>query len=254
MSDYHVISQERHGRKFWRKTDSYSFSAQDSLCALVEEELPQAALSLPIAFFANGEHFVPVAVQGLAAGRNLLVTTEGRWLSPYIPVAYRSYPFRIADAGNGQGTLCFDEASGLLDDKEGEAFFNSDGTPAQGMQAIFDFLNRIESSRLLIVNISNVLQQHGLIQPWPLTVPGEQGEQKIEGLYCIDEDALRVLGPEALAQVRDAGGLTVAYCQLLSMHHLSKLTALAKAHADADKSRQAQAAMTASETFSFGNL
>lgn len=69
---------------------------------------------------------------------------------------------------------------------------------------------------------------------------------------------------EALAEVRNAGGLTVAYCQLLSMQHLSTLGTLAQAHAEAEKARLAQEAlsqkgelhlgfMNDSGTFSFGN-
>ena len=50
------------------------------------------------------------------------------------------------------------------------------------------------------------------------------------------------LPAEALAKLRDEAGLTVAYCQLLSMQHLQTLGQLAQAHDQAKAKAKAQAA------------
>ncbi|WP_288078467.1 SapC family protein [Pseudomonas sp.] len=263
MADFQVITRERHGSQYWLKHSIYTFAAGDALCPLVAQELPKAVLSMPIGFIAEGDHFVPVAVQGLAAGRNLLVALDGRWLASYIPAPYRGYPFRMATTEQGEQVLCIDEASGLLSESAGEPFFNDDGTPDKAVLEILAFFNQIEANRQLTRSICAVLQQHGLIQPWPITVQGEQGEQKVEGLFRIDEAALNALTAESLAEVRNAGGLTMAYCQLLSMQHLSTLGTLAQAHAEAEKAQLTQASlaqngelnlgfMSDSGTFSFG--
>ena len=264
MTDYHVITRERHRHQYWLKQSGYRFAVGDALCPLVSKELPKAMLSMPIGFMAEGHCYVPVAVQGLAAGQNQLVALDGRWLAPYIPAPYRGYPFRMAPTEQGEQVLCIDEASGLLSESAGEPFFKEDGTPAQSVQDILKFFSQIEANRQLTRRICAVLQQHGLIQPWPITVQGEHGEQKVEGLFRIDEAALNALTAEALAEVRNAGGLTVAYCQLLSMQHLPTLGTLAQAHAEAKKAQLAQEAlaqngelhlgfMNDSGTFSFGN-
>ena len=263
MADYHVITRERHGHQYWLKQSSYRFASSDALCPLVAQELPTAVLSLPIGFIAEEEHFVPVAVQGLAAGQNLFVAADGRWLTSYIPAPYRGYPFRMAPTEQGEQVLCIDEASGLISESAGEPFFNDDGTPGKAVLEILEFFNQIEANRQLTRSMCAVLQQHGLIQPWPITVQGEHGEQKVEGLFRIDEAALNALSAEALSEVRNAGGLTMAYCQLLSMQHLSTLGTLAQAHAEAEKARLAQESMAQkgelhlgfmndSGTFSFG--
>ncbi|WP_288074785.1 SapC family protein [Pseudomonas sp.] len=263
MTDYHVITRERHGHQYWLKPSGYRFSAGDALCPLMAQELTKAMLCLPIGFIAEGEQFLPVAVQGLMQGQNLLVAADGRWLASYIPAHYRGYPFRMASTDQGEQVLCIDEASGLLSDSAGEPFFNDDGQPAQSVLEILDFLHQIEANRQLTRRICAVLQQQGLIQPWPITVQGEHGEQNVNGLFRIDEVALNALSTEALAAVRDAGGLSVAYCQLLSMQHLSTLGTLAQAHAEAEKVRLAQESlapehkldlgfMSDSGTFSFG--
>ena len=264
MADYHVITRERHGHQYWLKQSGHRFAASDALCPLVAQELPKAVLCLPIGFIVEGDCFVPVAVQGLTSGQNLWVAADGRWLASYIPAPYRSYPFRMVPTEQGEQVLCIDEASGLLSESTGEPFFNEDGTPAQSVQDILKFFSQIEANRQLTRNICAVLQQHGLIQPWPITVQGEHSEQQVEGLFRIDEAALNALTAEALAEVRNAGGLTVAYCQLLSMQHLSTLGTLAQAHAEAEKARLAQESlakkgelhlgfMNDSGTFSFGN-
>ena len=265
MTDFQVITRERHGHQHWLSQSGFLFASGDALCPLVAQELPGAVLSLPIGFVAEGEYFMPVAVQGLTPGQNLFVTADGRWLASYIPAPYRSYPFRMTITEQGEQVLCIDEASGLLSESAGEPFFNEDGTPSKSVLKILEFFNQIEVNRQLARSICAVLQQHGLIQPWLITVQGEQGEQKVEGLFRIDEAALNALTAESLAEVRNAGGLTVAYCQLLSMQHLATLGTLAQAHAEADKARLAQEAlaqkgelhlgfMSESGTFSFGNL
>ena len=263
MTDYHVITRERHGHQHWLKQSGHRFAAGDALCPLVAQELLKAMLSLPIGFIVEGEQFMPVAVQGLTPGQNLWVAADGRWLASYIPAPYRGYPFRMAPTDQGEQVLCIDEASGLLSESAGEPFFNEDGTPAQSVQEILTFFSQIEANRQLTRNICLLLQQHDLIQPWPITVQGEQGEQHVEGLFHINEAALNALTAEALTEVRNAGGLTVAYCQLLSMQHLSTLGTLAQAHAEAKKDQLAQEAlaqkgelhlgfMNDSGTFSFG--
>lgn len=264
MVDYKVITLERHGLKHWLNYSNYTFAAGDALCPLVIQELPKAVLAMPIGFIAEGEHFVPVAVQGLEVGQNLLVALDGRWLVSYVPALYRGYPFHLATMEGGGQVLCIDEASGLMSESIGEPFFNADGTPGEAVLGVLEFFNQIEANRQLTRSICAVLQQHGLIQSWPLTVQVEQGEQRIEGLFRIDEAALNGLDADALIEVRNAGGLTMAYCQLLSMQHMSILGTLAQTHASARKSLGEDSLskndglnaefMNESGTFSFGNL
>ena len=263
MTDYHVITRERHEHLYWLKQSGHRFAAGDALCPLVAQELLKAMLSLPIGFIVEGEQFMPVAVQGLTPGQNLWVAADGRWLASYVPAPYRSYPFRMAPTEQGEQVLCIDEASGLISESAGEAFFDEDGTPAKSVLEILDFFQQIDANRRHTRDICALLQQHGLIQPWPITVQGEHGDQKVEGLFRIDEAALNAMTAEALAEVRNAGGLTVAYCQLLSMQHLSTLGTLAQAHAEAEKTRLEQESLAQngelqlgfindSGTFSFG--
>ena len=48
----------------------------------------------------------------------------------------------------------------------------------------------------------------------------------VEGLFCVDEAALNKLDDEDFLAARKAGGLALAYAQLLSMNQLAVLERL----------------------------
>lgn len=231
MSDIQAITRERHGNQRWIRYTNYNFAATDALSSLVVEEVPKAMVSLPIGFVAAEGAFTPVAIQGLVPGKNLLVSLDGRWVGAYIPVAYRCYPFLLANTEDGQQVLCINEDSGLLSDTQGELFFGEDDQPSKPITDVLNILNKVAANRKVTQHICAVLQKHNLIQPWPIKLQGAEGEKAIEGLYRIDEAAMNLLPAEAFMELRDAGALTLAYCQLLSMQRLPLLGKLADAHA-----------------------
>jgi len=234
MPNFQAISRERHANLRWKRYSNYTFAAADSVVPLVAAELPKAVMSLPIAFIEQGDAYCPAAVLGLQPGNNVFVAPDWRWVGQYIPAAFRSYPFRLAQTEDGQQVLCVDEESGLVSEgSAGEFFFADDGQPAQAILDILAFLTQIEQSRVTTAAACAVLQKHGLIRPWAITLKTDSGEQQIAGLFQIDEAALNGLSGEALLEVRQAGGLPIAYCQLLSMQHLPLLGQLIEAQTKA---------------------
>lgn len=242
MANFQIVSRERHGSKRWLRYTSYAFALKDAVLPLSLSELPKAVMSLPIGFIEQDGQFTPVAIMGLQPEKNLFVAPDGRWIQSYIPAACRAYPFRVAHTPEGQQVLCFDEDSGLLSDgPEGEPFFTESGEPAPVVMQAFEFLAKTEQSRQHTAAACALLREKNLIKPWPLTLRTEAGEQHIGGLFQIDEEALNQLSAEDLKAVRDAGGITVAYCQMLSMQHLPVLGELAEAHARLAKEAQERA-------------
>lgn len=232
------ISLSTHGPKRFKRYDSYAFAAKDAAAPLVVREAPRAAMNLPIGFLKVNEGFMPVAVQGLGAGKNLFVAPDGRWIGRYVPSIYRGYPFALANTEDGRQVLCFNDESGLLSEFEGEPFFDGEGKPTKAINDILNFLMQVAASRQATERICAVLAQHGLIQPWPIQLkqPGEEGQgRSLEGLFRIDETAFNQLDAASLDAVRQAGALPLLFCQLLSMQHLPALGELAKAHQEVDQ-------------------
>ncbi|MEC4723576.1 SapC family protein [Noviherbaspirillum sp. CPCC 100848] len=223
-SSYVAVSKDRHANKCWRLNSSHHFAAPDTIVPLTAQELPQAVMALPVAFIASGEVFDLVAVQGLAPGRNTFVASDGRWLAAYIPAVYRTYPFKLANADDGQYVLCIDESSGLVTEgPDGETFFDVDGKPTQAVKEVLNSLTQQQANCKATAGICLVLQKHKLIQPWQLQVQTGEKTQPIEGLYRVDEAALNSLPAQAFIELRDTGALAAAYCQLLSMQNVQKL-------------------------------
>jgi len=237
MANYQVVTTSSHADKRWRKYTDFLHARQDAVAPLLLHEFPAAAKELPLGFIAAEGAFVPVAVQGLQPGKNLLVTPDGRWVGGYVPARYRGYPFMLANTQDGSHVLCVDEDSGLLtQDGDAEAFFDENGAPAPSIRKVLDFLSAIASKQQLTEKVCAVLQKHELIQPWPIKVSSSSGAVDIGGLFRIDEARLNALPLEALDEVRQLGALPVIYLQLLSMQNLKLLSRLAEIFPAADAS------------------
>lgn len=225
------VSSERYGAKRWSRPPSYSFAATQAAIPLVGQELGRAALTLPIAFLKEGDadSFMPVALTGLAPGRNLFVLPDGTWApDAYVPAVVRGYPFRLAKAQEKR-VLCIDEESGLVGDgPAGELFYGDDGNPSPALKRLFDFLAQVENGRLGTERVCATLAKHGLIKPWPVKLRLKESERSLEGLHRIDEATLNALPDEAFLELRRDGALIVAYCQLISMQNLGRLGELAR--------------------------
>lgn len=230
MANYQPVSQQVFGGKFFSRSQHYLFSAADMFCQLSVTEMTRAVHHAPLAFLQSDDGFVPVMLQGLQQGENAFVAADGRWLMPYIPALYRAYPFRAVRTEADTFVLCFDMDSGLMA-PAGEAFFADGGQPSAFIQQVNHFLQQCELDRQKTLAMSNLLQQHGLIVPWQLSLQDGDKKRVLDGIFRIDEAALNALPAEPLAMLRDAGALLMAYTQLLSMHHMSTLAELVKLRA-----------------------
>jgi hypothetical protein len=227
MPRYELITKSGFAAQAWRRYDSYAFAATDAVASLVLNELSKACMSLPIAFLQQNDAFVPHAVQGLEPGRNLFVV-NGKWVAPYTPAAYRGYPFALAQGDGDDLHLCVDMDSGLVGADGDQPFFDDAGEAAQPVKDALNFLQQIHRNRAVTQRVCAALAAEDLFQPWPLMVQTPEGERNIDGLFRIDEARLNGLDPEALARVQKAGGLPVAYCQLLSMGNIQTLGLIAR--------------------------
>lgn len=270
MPTLRPVSSVHHAEKHWLRYSSYQFAAADSVAPLTIQELPKAVMAMPIGFIKVEEGFIPVAIQGLSAGKNLWVSMDGRWVGGYIPACYRSYPFQLVPTPDQRMLLCVDEDSGLIVEastETGERFHETDGQLSDALKSVLDFLSELAKNREVTAKLCEQLQAHNVIQPWPVKVQDGQAERTLSGLFRIDEAALRELPGEALQALMLSGALLMAYCQLMSMHHMPLLGRLVQAHAEAAvmlESAKAKATapsktldlefLNQSDTISFGGL
>lgn len=230
MPQITALTPERHAHKRWKRYNSYAFARDRAVTPLVGAELARAALTLPIVFLQQGETWLPFALLGLAPDTNLLVASDGRWLSGYVPAALRGYPFQLARVQDDQWVLCIDESSDLIiDGPEGEAFFDADNKPTVAVNEILDFLGQVARNRDATEKACAALARHGCLQPCPITVKTNASDKQIDGLYQLDENTFNQLDDAAFLELRHLGALPIAYLQILSLQHLPRLAELAEA-------------------------
>lgn len=226
QTEFHPVTAERHGSRWWHAPSSYSWAAREAVVPLVGSELARAALDLPVAFMRQNDAMAPFAVVGLEPGVNLFVAHDGKWTGGYVPAALRCRPFALLPMQDGRKVLCIDEASGRVGaDREasGHPFFIEEGKLSPALQQFMEFLSAIENSREPTLRSSAALDRSGVLVPWDIKLQTDSGLRRLEGLYRVDEEKLGQLDDKAFLDLRRTGALAVAYAQLLSSPHLQSL-------------------------------
>ncbi len=232
MSKLTPVTRGRYAGKRWRRSKNFGFASQVSTVPVATVELSQAAMVLPLGFIETAGFYSLVAILSLVPNRNMFVAPDGRWLCGHIPALLRCYPFRIIrQPGTEDDILCTDEDYKLAaeGDQDGVDFFDQNGNLAPALKTACDFLVQVEGSLRGTQAGVAALAAAGVMRPWKIQIKTEQGFDKtVDGLHAIDEAALAGLGDEAILNVHKAGGLPIAYAQLLSMGNLNIFKDLSK--------------------------
>ena len=218
------VSFERHGTLRFPFPPSYGFARETIFVPLTGNETQRAAVDMPIAFVEEDGHFALVAVLGFEPGQNLFISSDGRWLSDYIPARLRQHPFSLRALNGEENKLVVcvtDDAS--LSETEGEPLFERGGGQSLLFQRISAFLMEMrrdeEATRFALA----ALAEYKLIAPWPAEVEGSAGTHRINGLFRIDAAALDTLPDPGFQALRRANALPIAYAQMLSAGRLTVL-------------------------------
>ena len=227
----------------WRPMDSSAFASNVSLVELNASELPAAACHLPVGFVRNADGQLGLhAVLGVQPGKNLFVAADGSWLGGYWPLRLRLAPFALARSEAGDTLLCLNDEWWTPAPEHGHAFYAEGGQLSEQTAAVLQAGQQLLAGQAQTHALCTALDEAGLIQPWNPTVATEQGNIQLEGLSTIDEAALNALDAATLHRLHASGALALAYCQLISMQHLAKLSELANAHARLNASASASIA------------
>ncbi len=228
------LSRTAHAAKRWHRYANYAFTASQTVVPVVGLEIDRVAANGPVALLRAGTAFVPVAMLGLQQ-RNLFVDAKGRWLADYVPVGLRSQPFALGRNEAGQFMLCIDEGSPLIADSGGEPLFTEDGQPTAEVRKTMAFLQQVEQGRAATALACEALARHNCITALAFSMKDKDGkERRLSGLHQVDAAALAGLPDEAFLELRKAGALPLAYAQLLSLHKLPMLAALAERRSQAE--------------------
>jgi hypothetical protein len=235
------ISRELHGKTRIRPISSFAFTAKETVVPIFGSEILLMSQEVPVVFLREADSFTINALLGVRAGQNLMLDPQGRWIGAHIPAAWRRGPFRLAQvagepADNPRLVLCIEDGSDQISETEGQPLFDESGAPSALISGATNLLSQMERDIRSTQAVCALLNEMGLIVPWPLDIVQPDGQtRRVADLFHIDESKIATLSGEDLVRLRDSGALAVIYAHLLSLSKIGLLGRLAKMAAEREQ-------------------
>lgn len=215
------LNTQQHGAWHSRTTDKATWLANQNIVPLTIEEFAQAQRHFPIVFSA-GDKPVPLALMGLNEGVNVFVGENGEISEPvYVPAYARRYPFMLAklSAEHSELSLCFDPTTDLVGEfADGQPLFENDN-PTDACKATLSFCEQFEIAGQKTEGFVDELRKHGLLMEGETTIQREgEGQPFVyRGFQMVDENKLRDLSGDVLAEWNRNGMLPLVHLHLVSL-------------------------------------
>ena len=190
---------------------------------VVPDEFRNVQSCYPIVFGEDATGKVqPLALLGLEQRSNLFLE-GGRWNATYIPLAIERRPFLIGRDGD-ELLVHVDLDDPLIVRDGGEPVFREHGGTTDYLERITSLLlvlhNGLEKTPAFVAR----LEQLQLLEPFALDYRLDAGPtRRLAGFHVIDEERLRRLGGQDVADLHRLGYLEPVYMALASMSRFRDL-------------------------------
>jgi len=223
------VTKEAHQNKKIKPIQTFSFASEIHMVSVMMHEFLNAASVYPVVFLEDTEQdaFRPMALLGLEPQINLFVNNEGNWEAPYIPAIIRRYPFALAKTQNDdQYTICIDEASEAVNEEEGQALFNDDGSITPVMEQVKQYLTGLQQMETMTTAFCKTLKDKYMFTPLNMQVREAESVKRLTGAYAIHEEKLNNLSDEDFLEFRKNNYLPAIYSHLTSLAQINRLAEL----------------------------
>lgn len=232
MSNPVLLSSKDHKNlRIKNESAPASFSLRNS--SIVIQEFSHLALEYPLIFTKNMEtgSFVCVAVFGFDEGENLFVENE-QWNALYTPLNVKRQPFMVGTQNKpgdnqqqeSEHVIFIDTSDPRVQEQDGEALFNERGFPTPYLEKMTSMLKALKDGYADTQLFIDKLLALDLIAPTTLKIEFINQEQRhIQGFYSIDENKLKALPGETIAELHSLGYLKPIYAMLVSFGHIYSL-------------------------------
>ena len=172
----------------------------------------------------EGAGYEPVVLFGFQDGENLFLDGD-KWDANYLPLAIERQPFMIGVTAAGNDPMVYiDMASPRLSKTEGEpAFLPHGGNTAfleKSNSILLSIYQGIDASAAFIA----ALLELALLESFVFDIGLDDGSQnRLAGLYTINEDKLAALDGAALARLHQGGHLQSIYMVIASLSNFRDL-------------------------------
>lgn len=212
----------------FKAPDSLAFSAETHAIPLTVDEFVLAQRNYPIVF-GTGPGAAPLALVGLADGRNLFVDEGGQWRQgTYIPAYVRRYPYILAklNPDSEELSLCVDEQSGMIGDELGDALFDGEA-PSPATKTALEFCDQFEQAVQRTRLFMEELEKLDLIIDGEVSiqVPGRAEPAVYRGFRMVAEERVRELRGDQARKLVGNGLLGMVYAHMFSLSQIRELFA-----------------------------
>lgn len=198
--------------------------ARERMVPVVMSEFLKLVVQYPIVFTKLSEtgQFVCVALLGFEHNENLFWEND-RWQGIYTPLNIVRQPFFIGRE-NDQTLICIDAESECLSSDKGELIFDERGEETDFLRNIKTRLAELVSGEVATREFVQALLNLDLLLPMSFDITFvNQQEQRVQGLYTIDEEKLEALTSEKLLSLHQKNYLKPIYILIASLGHLYSL-------------------------------
>lgn len=224
MSNFVALHNQHHQQLRIDTQLIESLGATNNMVPVVISEFLRLVVNYPIVFTKSGEtgNFLCVALLGFETGENLF-WHNNQWQSIYTPLNIMRQPFFIGQENN-QTLICIDTDSHTLTTGQGEAIFDSAGKETDYLQKIKARLAELLEGEAHTQQFIKTLLTLNLIMPMSLDISfANAQQQRVQGLYTINEERLAQLDATQLITLQQQGYLQPIYTMVASLGQIYAL-------------------------------
>jgi hypothetical protein len=171
---------------------------------------------------ADGQ-FQPIVLFGFQERQNLFLSRTG-WDATYVPLTIERQPFLIGIGTDQQPMMYIDLDSPRVSRSEGEPLFRAHGGTTEFLDRMNSVLlaihEGVERTRLFVA----ALLEHNLIESFVFDLQlNDRSQNRLAGLYIINEERLAGLQGDVLERLSKAGHLQAAYMAIASLSNFRAL-------------------------------
>ncbi|MEZ9821827.1 SapC family protein [Shewanella sp. 10N.286.45.A1] len=174
--------------------------------------------------------FFSVALFGFKDQENLFLE-NGHWQASYVPLAIRRQPFLIGSQNimedgvqKMQRVLHIDLNNPRVSTDQGEPLFLEFGGNTPFLDTAVDMLDVIHNGLEDSDHFIEALLKFELLESFTLDVELNNGSKhQMIGFYTVNEDKLKTLSSDSLAQLHDKGYLQAIYMTIASQANIRTL-------------------------------
>lgn len=227
MANYQLLNNIEH-KDIKVDTEKCSSLGNDQSYSMIFPfEFKHAQADYPIFFVKDKQdQFISIALHGFEQEENLFLTNKG-WQADYIPLMVEREPFLIGYQGeesNPQPVIHIDMDSPRVNKEKGLDVFLPHGGNSDYINRISTILKTIHDNQEASQAFINKLEELSLIESFNLDIQMRDGSNnRLAGFYTINEDKLKTLTGDQLAELNQSGMLNLIF-MVIASH--SKVTSL----------------------------